>query len=206
MSHLDESKWEQAARAQHARVFPRKLGQLVTDPTMVHTDQDGNVSQSLTGSATRNVANDFGAVTSTGFDGTSEALLKLGVYARTVAARSDLGVFWFPAGLSNMAVKHLNMVAGGLPTVGVDRVPLIDEPAYSPLAIGAGAPAGTFRVAWTPQPSLRLGPVTVTRPDPLVATNDAQLTVSQAAIWDWPEVAPGVDVAAIDAPPLGTWT
>ena len=35
---------------------------------------------------------------------------------------------------------------------------------------------------------------------------DAQLTVSQAAIWDWPEVAPGVDVAAIDAPPLGTWT
>lgn len=206
MSHLDESKWEQAARAQHARVFPRKLGQLVTDPTMVHTDQDGNVSQSLTGSATRNVADDFGAVTSTGFDGTSEALLKLGVYARTVAARSDLGVFWFPAGLSNMAVKHLNMVAGGLPTVGVDRVPLIDEPAYSPLAIGAGAPAGTFRVAWTPQPSLRLGPVTVTRPDPLVATNDAQLTVSQAAIWDWPEVAPGVDVAAIDAPPLGTWT
>ena len=68
-------------RDRHARVFPRKLGQLVTDPTMVHTDQDGNVSQSLTGSATRNVANDFGAVTSTGFDGTSEALLKLGVWS-----------------------------------------------------------------------------------------------------------------------------
>lgn len=189
----DRSKWEQAARDQHTREFPHKVARLATRPAGGYTDGSGNTTANLY-TGTLDASTVVGPVAATGFDGATEAVVKFGIAAALSRVRG-LGALWFPFGFGwLLAVNDLiNMDPGSLPTAGPNRVPLIDDPGFTPSPYPTDPAPGPMAVAvfWTGTPSVRVSPVTVDMPEERVATNDGQVIVTQLAVWDWPPLTEG---------------
>lgn len=188
----DPSEWEAIALEQHSRLFRWKVAQLASVAGLQYTDPDGNKTANLADSPT------VLATAPTGYRGAVAALR--GNAAQV--APNELGSIWVSAGVDELLGEMVNLTPGGLPTVGVNRVPLINDAA---LTLTGDATAA--RVYWTRSPSVRVSLPSVVRHDPgqgegaLSApdwtTNDAHLTVTQWAVWDWPAFDPAAAPSAL---------
>ena len=189
-----DADWERQALDQHSRIFPRVVELLVFNSDWQITDADYNSTANIQADATP--VETYGVVCPTGVDwGTryAWAFSALQSFSNGFVMSGDAGVFHVAYGQS-VVVQHAGVtnppVAGSLPTVGPGQVPLVSSFGYT---LG-GSPSANPVVFWTQTPQIRTGPVQVVGPGGANVeqsgwnTNDTEVVVRQAVVWELPAI------------------